>query len=137
LIAEFNRWHGCCYVDQQWVASCATSMRHAGEVARGVVKFFKETKGWGAISSGELPEGQDAWVHYSVIARDDRHPLRAGDVVEFEFERARQDSFTFRATWAHRVAPGPAPILRRVGQRVVIADDGTPDTALTPKCHHR
>ena len=34
----------------------------AGEVVRGMVKFFKEDKGWGAISSGELPDGQDAWV---------------------------------------------------------------------------
>lgn len=46
-------------------------------VARGVVKFFKSEKGWGAISRDELPASQDVWVHFSdieasvVIARAD------------------------------------------------------------------
>jgi len=100
-----------------------------------VVKFFKEDKGWGVISSSELPDGQDAWVHFSVIEGDGYRALHAGDVVDFDYEHARQDSFAFRVTRARRVAPGPPPTLRRVGERVVIADDGTPDTPLTPRRH--
>jgi CspA family cold shock protein len=100
-----------------------------------VVKFFKADKGWGAIYSGELPDGQDAWVHFSVIEGDGYRALHAGDVVDFDYEHARQDSFAFRVTRARRVAPGPPPTLRRVGERVVIADDGTPDTPLTPRRH--
>ena len=109
------------------------SVRHAGGVARGVVKFFKQEKGWGAIHCSELPAGQDVWVHFSVIEGVGYHALHAGDIVDFDYEPARQDSFTFRATRARRVAPGSAPTLRRVGERVVIADDCTPDTPLTPR----
>lgn len=106
-------------------------------MARGVVKFFKIEKGWGAIASAELPDGHDAWVHFSVIEADGYRSLQAGDIVDFEYEPARQDSFQFRATRAHRLASGPAPTLRRVGQRVLIADDKSPDTPLTPPRHSR
>ena len=90
-------------------------------------------KGWGAIHCSELPAGQDVWVHFSVIEGVGYHALHAGDIVDFDYEPARQDSFTFRATRARRVAPGSAPTLRREGERVVIADDCTPDTPLTPR----
>ena len=99
-------------------------------MAREFVKFFKPDKGWGAITSDALPEGSDAWVHFSVIESDGYRALDAGDVVDFDYEPAHQDSFLFRATRARRLAPGPAPTLRRVGDRVVIAPDGTPDTPL-------
>jgi cold shock protein len=67
-------------------------------MARGMVKFFKPGKGWGAIASPELPDGLDAWVHFSVIEMDGFRALEAGDRVEFAFEEAQQDSFRFRAT---------------------------------------
>ena len=67
-------------------------------MARGTVKFFKPGKGWGAISSPALPEGLDAWVHFSVIEADGFRALAAGDSVDFEYEAAKQDSFRFRAT---------------------------------------
>jgi cold shock protein len=102
-------------------------------VARGVVKFFKPEKGWGAISCDELPDGQDVWVHFSNIEAPGYRALEAGDVVDFDYEAARQDSFNFRATRARRLESGPAPVLRRAGARVVIATVGTPDTPLTPK----
>jgi len=71
-----------------------------------VVKFWKEEKGWGAISSAALPDGRDAWAHFSVV--DAGNPsgyrsLSAGQVVEFAFERVKQDSFDFRATWVRPV----------------------------------
>lgn len=110
-------------------------LRHAGGMARGVVKFFKEEKGWGAITSSELPAGQDAFVHFSVIEGSGYRALHAGDVVDFDYAPARQDSFAFVATRSRRVASGPAPTLRRIGQQVVIAEKGTPDAPLTPRRH--
>ena len=106
-------------------------------VARGVVKFFKPDKGWGAISCDELPDGQDVWVHFSNIEAPGYRALEAGDVVDFAYEEARQDSFNFRATRARRLESGVAPVLRRAGTRVMIATIDTPDTPLTPKRHGR
>ena len=102
-------------------------------MVRGVVKFFKAEKGWGAISCAELPGGQDIWVHFSDIEGTGYRAFEAGDVVDVDYEPARQDSFNFRATRARRIEPGPAPILRRSGTGVVIAPAGTPDTPLTPR----
>ena len=104
-------------------------------MARGVVKFFKPEKGWGAISCAELPDGQDVWVHFSDIEAAGFRAFEAGDVVDFDYEPARQDSFNFRATRARRLESGPAPVLRRAGTRVVIAPAGTPDTPMAPRRH--
>lgn len=101
-------------------------------MARGVVKFFKSEKGWGAISCDELPSGQDVWIHFSVIEGTGYRTLEAGDVVDFDYVPARQDSFTFRATRARRLKSGPAPTLRRTGTHVVIAPASTPETPMTP-----
>lgn len=79
------------------------SARHAASMAHGTVKFFKAEKGWGAIASPELPDGFDAWVHFSVIEMDGFRVLEAGDQVEFDYEAAQQDSFSFRATRARRL----------------------------------
>jgi len=66
-------------------------------VARGVVKFWKAEKGWGAISSDELPPGRDAWAHYShIMDMPGYRALEAGQAVDFSFEAAQQDSFEFR-----------------------------------------
>jgi len=67
-------------------------------MATGVVKFFKEDKGWGAISSDALPADEDAFVHFSAIEADGYRSLNAGDVVEFTYEPAEQDSFRWIAT---------------------------------------
>ena len=71
---------------------------NAGSMATGTVKFYQDTKGWGAISSDELPDGCDAWVHFSVIAGEGYRSLEAGQRVEFSYEAAQQDSFRYRAT---------------------------------------
>ncbi|HEY4452999.1 MAG TPA: cold shock domain-containing protein [Pseudonocardiaceae bacterium] len=70
-------------------------------MAEGTVKFFKAERGWGAIASAELPDGLDAFVHFSAI--EDASPtgyraLAEGDRVEFDYEQAQQDSFRYRAT---------------------------------------
>jgi CspA family cold shock protein len=67
-------------------------------MALGIVKFFKPDKGYGAITSSALPDGLDAWVHFSAIEMDGYRYLQAGDRVEFDYEPAQQDSFHFVAT---------------------------------------
>ncbi|MGH3420129.1 MAG: cold-shock protein [Streptosporangiaceae bacterium] len=62
------------------------------------MKFFKPDKGYGAIASPDLPDGLDAWVHFSIIEMDGYRVLNAGDEVEFDYEPAQQDSFRFVAT---------------------------------------
>lgn len=67
-------------------------------MTKGTVKFYNAERGWGAISSPDLPPGLDAWVHFSAIEMDGYHSLEAGDRVEFDYEQVRQDSFHYRAT---------------------------------------
>lgn len=38
-------------------------------MAQGIVKFFKPEKGWGAIISPAMPDGLDAFAHYTLRAR--------------------------------------------------------------------
>lgn len=71
------------------------------------MKFFKAEKGWGAIVSDELPPGLDAFVHFSVIEADGFRVFDEGDVVDFDYVPAVQDSFRFLATRARRIAPRP------------------------------
>ncbi|WP_155357600.1 cold-shock protein [Acrocarpospora macrocephala] len=67
-------------------------------MARGTVKFWKSDKGWGAISSPELPEGHDAWAHFSDIIATGFRELHPGDEVECTLVQRKQDSFDFCAT---------------------------------------
>ena len=72
-------------------------------MAVGTVKFFKAGKGWGAIASPELPDGYDAWVHFSAIEAEGYRELVPGERVEFEYEAAQQDSFRYRATRVRQI----------------------------------
>ncbi|GAB3753127.1 cold-shock protein [Microlunatus parietis] len=72
-------------------------------MARGTVKFYKAEKGWGAISSPELPPGLDAFVHFSAIDAEGYRELHQGDEVDFDYEPAVQDSFRFVATRARKL----------------------------------
>jgi len=72
-------------------------------MARGIVKFFKPGKGHRAIASAGLPNGLDAWMHFSAIERDGYRVMGAGDEVEFDYEPAQQDSFRFAATRVRKV----------------------------------
>lgn len=119
-----------------WITRVGSPSASGGVVmARGVVKFFKAEKGWGAISCDELPDGQDVWVHFSDIEGTGYRVSEAGDVVDFAYEAARQDSFNFRATRARRLESGSAPTLRRKPTRVIIASAGTHDTPMAPRRH--
>jgi len=48
---------------------------------RGRVKWFNDNKGFGFI---EQDEGEDVFVHYSVIEMDGFRTLAEGSTVEFE-----------------------------------------------------
>ncbi|MDQ1540375.1 MAG: cold shock protein [Actinomycetota bacterium] len=69
------------------------------------MKFWKAERGWGAISSDELPPGRDAWAHYShIMDMPGYRTLEVGQAVEFTYEAAHQDGFDFRAI---EVRPAP------------------------------
>jgi CspA family cold shock protein len=73
-------------------------------MAHGTVKFFHAEKGWGAITSPDLPGDLDAWVHFSAIEMDGYRALAARDRVEFDYEQAEQDSFRYRATRVRKLS---------------------------------
>jgi CspA family cold shock protein len=51
-------------------------------MARGTVKWFNESKGYGFIE--QEGGGKDVFVHYSAISGDGFKTLREGQAVEFE-----------------------------------------------------
>jgi CspA family cold shock protein len=50
-------------------------------MAKGTVKWFNNSKGWGFITTDE---GTEAFVHYSDVHGDGFKALYVGDNVEFE-----------------------------------------------------
>lgn len=75
-------------------------------VVDAVVREWHEHLGWGVLDSNETPGG--CWTHFSsvrtpVVCRDDRREVAAikvlapGQLVELDWEAARQDGFEFRA----------------------------------------
>ncbi len=50
-------------------------------MARGKVKWFNDTKGFGFI---QQESGEDVFVHYTAIAGDGFKTLKEGQEVEFE-----------------------------------------------------
>ena len=50
-------------------------------MARGTVKWFNDSKGYGFIS---LPTGDEVFVHFSSIEGNGFRTLAEGDEVEFE-----------------------------------------------------
>jgi cold shock protein len=65
----------------------------------GVVKFWRGEKGWGAITSADLPASRDAWAHFSALDMPGYQSLVPGQTVEFRFRLQRQDSFDYVAEW--------------------------------------
>ncbi|GAA2648046.1 cold-shock protein [Nonomuraea recticatena] len=72
-------------------------------MTRGTVKFWKADKGWGAVSSPDLPPGRDAFVHFSDVLGEGYRELHEGDAVEFDLVERSQDSFDYCATNVRRL----------------------------------
>ena len=52
-------------------------------MAKGVVKWFNEKKGYGFLSQ---EDGDDVFIHYTSIQGDGFKTLKEGDAVEFEVQ---------------------------------------------------
>lgn len=74
------------------------------EGVEGEVKWFDPRKGYGFIVG---PEGQDIFVHFSVIEQDDGfRTLRDGEQVTYD---ATQGDKGWSATCATSLSPRPKP----------------------------
>ena len=56
-------------------------------MANGIVKWFNDRKGYGFI---EQEEGQDVFVHHSVINAEGFKSLKEGDRVTFDIEQGQK-----------------------------------------------
>jgi cold shock protein len=65
--------------------------------AQGVVKWYKDEKGYGCISSAATSPW-DIWCHFSSIEGLGFRSLEAGQRVDVHYERRDQDSFRYVAT---------------------------------------
>ena len=87
-------------------------------MAVGTIKFWKASRGWGAIVTNDAPG--EVWLHFSAFSDtpqvtvesegteifregDPLGELAPGSRIEFESEPCEQDSFRFRATTARRL----------------------------------
>lgn len=81
-------------------------MGDAGEridAIEGTVKWFDSRKGFGFIVG---PEGQDIFVHYTVIAGDGFRVLKDGSKVTYDAEKSDKG---WRATKVHRAEGAEEP----------------------------
>ncbi len=66
-------------------------------MSRGTVKWFNDSKGYGFIAQ---PDGEDVFVHFSVIEGEGFRTLSEGQEVEFELresEKGLQAAMVVRA----------------------------------------
>jgi len=64
-------------------------------IARGVVREWHSTEGWGVIDSEKTPGG--CWAGFAVLQMAGYGSASAGQAVTFEFEAGWQDGYGFRA----------------------------------------
>lgn len=80
----------------------------------GTVKWFDSKKGYGFILG---PEGQDVFVHFSVIEGDGFRSLKDGEKVEYDFQQGEKGLL---ASAVRRLNVEPA-VAQRVHQRAAVA----------------
>ena len=78
-------------------------------IAQGVVKWWRDDKGYGAIGCNHL-DPWDIWCHFSNIEDTGTgfRSLTPGEIVEVEYMRADQESFKYVARRVRRLAPAPS-----------------------------
>ena len=76
--------------------------------ARGVVKWWRDEKGYGAISCAQL-DPWDIRCHLARIEGTGFHSLSPGDMVEVEYMRVDRESFKFVAQRVRLVVATDAP----------------------------
>ena len=81
----------------------------------GEVKWFDPRKGFGFIVG---PEGQDIFVHYTVIEGDGFRVLRDGATVEYDAEHSDKG---WRATRVNRPAGAEVAVTEHEPARRVVA----------------
>lgn len=71
----------------------------------GTVRLWHAGEGWGVIDSPATPGG--CWTHFSAVLGSGYRTFEAGAAVEFTFEVAEQDGYSFRAVvvWAGDRSP--------------------------------
>lgn len=77
-------------------------------MARGKVKWFNDSKGYGFI---EQPDGEDVFVHFSAISMDGFKTLAEGEEVDFEVretDKGLQAASVQRGTGGAAATPAPA-----------------------------
>ncbi|MFC4145036.1 cold-shock protein [Micromonospora mangrovi] len=85
--------------------------------ATGTVREWRSGEGWGVIDSDATPGG--CWAHFSSILAGGFRSLDPGRPVSFEFERAEQDGYAFRAlaVWTGDERPASPAQCRSVAYR--------------------
>ena len=73
----------------------------------GIVRIWHGEEGWGVVDSVATPGG--CWIHFSHLATPGYRALQTGQAVEFEWEMAAQDGYSFRTTRAWITGTTPEP----------------------------
>jgi cold shock protein len=86
-------------------------------ITKGVVLEWYAEEGWGVLDSANTPGG--CWAHFSAVQVEGYRSLTPSATVQFTFEAAEQDGYSFRAVavWP----PGAEPGLRS-GEPTTSAD---------------
>jgi cold shock protein len=72
-------------------------------VVSGIVKWWKDAKGYGAIASKETAPW-DIWCHFSAIESTGFRTLLPEEAVEVEYVRFNQESFKYIARRVRRLS---------------------------------
>jgi cold shock protein len=68
------------------------------EPVAGVVSTWNDDEGWGVLASQRTPGG--CWCHFSALSMGGLRTLSPGTSVEFLYEAAEQDGYSYRAVEA-------------------------------------
>ena len=64
------------------------------------MKHWYADEGWGLITSPDVPG--EVWAHFSALEGEGFRELNDGDAVEFSFQRANQEGYSYVARTVRR-----------------------------------